>query len=159
MSEKETERIREFLDKHKVKYEIMEHDPTPTSELAAKIRGTRLEEGAKAMVMRSKGKFLMCVISGDRKIDLEVMRQVVRSKSLSFATPGEVFEVTGCKVGSVPPFGNLFGIPVYIDRSLFRNENIAFNAGLSTVSIVIGLMIGAEDYLRIVKPIVGDFST
>ncbi len=96
----------------------------------------------------------MCVLSGDRKIDLEKIRAIIGEKSLSFATADEVLKVTHCKIGSVPPFGNLFGIQVYLDRSLFRNENIAFNAGLSTVSIVMKL----EDYIKRVKPVIEDFS-
>lgn len=95
----------------------------------------------------------MCVLPGNRKVDLEKMRALLGEKRLSLATPEEVLHVTGCVIGSVPPFGNLFGIPVYVDRSLLHNSEIAFNAGMLTRSIVMK----TEDYVRSVQPIVEDF--
>ncbi len=96
----------------------------------------------------------MCVLPGDKKIDLEKMRMILGTKRLSFATPDEVLKVTGCVIGSVPPFGNLFGILVYIDRHLVRNEYLSFNVGLTTKSI----RMKKEDYLQVVPAIVEEFA-
>ena len=145
--------IKEFLDKNKIKYEIFKHEPTPTSELASKIRGTPLEQGAKAIVLRSRGKFFMCVLPGNRKINYGKVKKIIGSRKLSLATPEEVKEVTGCEIGGVPPFGNLFNIPLYVDRNLLKNEIIDFNAGLKTVSIEMK----AEDYINITNAVVEDF--
>lgn len=146
--------IKEFLDKHKVKYKVEDHEPTPRSEDAAKVRGTSIEQGAKALVFRSKGNFLMCVLSGHKKVDLDKVRLIIGEKRLSLASPDEVKKVTGCVIGSVPPFGNLFNIPLYVDKSILKNEEIAFNAGMLTRSIIMK----SEDYINCVKPIVEDFS-
>lgn len=154
MADAECQRILELLQKHKISYELFEHEPTPTSADAARVRGTPLHEGAKAMVLRSKGTFVMCVLPGDKKIDLEKMRMILGTKRLSFATPDEVLKVTGCVIGSVPPFGNLFGILVYIDRHLVRNEYLSFNVGLTTKSI----RMKKEDYLQVVPAIVEEFA-
>ncbi len=148
------EQIQQFLDQRKIHYDVMDHAPTPRSEDAARVRGTKIEEGAKALVFRSKGRFLMCVLSGHTKVDLEKMRMVLGEKSLSLATAEEVKEVTGCVIGSVPPFGNLFQIPLYVDRSLLKNETMSFNAGMLTRSMTMKV----EDYMKIVQPIVEDFS-
>ena len=148
------DKIKEFLDKNKVSYKLFEHEPTPTSELASKIRGTPLERGAKAIVLRSKGTFLMCVLPGNRKINYKKVKEIIGSRKLSLATPEEVKKVTGCEIGGVPPFGNLFNIPLYVDRNLLNNELIDFNAGLKTVSIEMG----SEDYIGITKSIVCDFT-
>jgi Ala-tRNA(Pro) deacylase len=149
-----TEEIRKFLDSMGIKYRIMEHEPTPTSEIAAKVRGTSLEQGAKALVFRSKGKFLMCVLPGNRKVNMKKVRRIIGQESLSLATADEVLKVTHSIVGGVSPFGNLFGIPVYVDKSLLKNEEVVFNAGKQTVSI----MIKAEDYMNAVKPVIWEFA-
>jgi len=153
MSEAVFLKIKKLLDSKHMLYTVMDHEPTPTSADAARVRGTKPEEGAKAMVLRSKGTFLMCVLPGDEKIDLNKMRIIINNKSLSFATPEQVKEITDCDIGSVPPFGNLFDIPIYVDKYLLRNEHIAFNAGLVTRSITMN----KEDYLNIIHAHIEDF--
>lgn len=153
-----TEKIEKFLKSLNIKYEKVEHEPTPTSKDAARVRellmrGISEKNGAKAMVLRSKGKFLMCVLAGINKIDLNKMRLIIESKSLSFATPEEVKKIMHCSPGEVPPFGNLFNIPMYIDKNLLKNEYIAFNAGKQTISI----KMKTEDYLKATKPKIEDF--
>ncbi|MBI2671574.1 hypothetical protein HYX16_01440 [Candidatus Woesearchaeota archaeon] len=145
--------IKELLDKSKVKYKVLDHEPTPTSKDAARVRGTKEEQGAKALILRSKGNFLLCVLPGNERIGLKKLRMIINQKSLSLAAKEEVKEVTKCVPGEVPPFGNIFNIKTYADRSLLKNEEIAFNAGLMTRSIIMK----TEDYLKIVNPIIEDF--
>ena len=76
--------------------------------------------------MRSKGKFFMAVLQASKKIDLKKLRGVVAADSLSFASPDEVLQATHCKVGGVPPFGNLFGLTVYLDKGMLENEVMDF---------------------------------
>ena len=146
------EEIKKLLDKHKVQYKCWEHPPVHTSEEAAKVRGTSLESGAKAMVLRSEGKFLQVVIAGDKKMDFKKVKKAIGSDRLTLATPEEVLEITNCKVGSVPPFGNIFNIPVYLDQSLLRSPVINFNAGQHGTSIAMSI----TDYQQVVKPTVVD---
>ena len=116
------ESIRKLLDEHKISYKCWDHPPVHTSEEAAKIRGTELSSGAKAMVLRSEGKFLMVVIAGDKKMDFRKVKKAIGSDRLTLASPEEVRQVTQCVIGSVPPFGNLFGVPVYLDESVLRSR-------------------------------------
>lgn len=146
------EEIRKLLDAQKIQYTCWDHSPVHTSEEAAKIRGTPLESGAKALVLRSEGKFLMVVIAGDKKMDLKKVKKVISSDRLTLATPEEVLRVTHCVIGSIPPFGNLFSIPVYLDKSLLRNVIINFNAGKHGTSIAMSI----EDYQTVVKSVVVD---
>ena len=67
------------------------------------------------------------------------------TRKLRFATPEELSALTGCAPGAVPPFGNLFGLPVLVDAELCRNERVAFNAGSNSVSITMR----REDLVRI----------
>ncbi len=129
-------------------YKCWTHKECSTSEEGAAIRGTEVMSGAKALIFRSEGKFAMLVIAGDKKADMKMLKFVLKAKSLSLATPEEAFEVTHCTIGSIPPFGNLFGIPVYVDKSLYRNERINFNAGRHDTSIQMSI----EDWEKVVKP-------
>ncbi len=153
MTEKEFLQIKELLDQHHVSYYVMDHAPTPTSEIAVRVTGTKPEEGAKAIVLRSKGRFLMCVLSGNRKIDLKKVRMILGHKTLSLATPEEVKKATGCDIGSVHPFGNLCGIQLYADRNLIKHEMMTFSAGMVTKSI----RMKSEEYLQLSKAVVEDF--
>ena len=75
-------------------------------------------------------------------------------KDLRMAKPEEVKDVTNTEIGAVPPFGNLFDIPLYVDKSLGENETIVFNAGTHTDSISMKY----KDFEKVSKAIVGEFS-
>lgn len=144
--------IRKLLDGKNIPYKCWTHAPVHTSEEAANVRGVPLASGAKALILRSEGKFLMVVIAGDQKVDMKKVKKVINSSRLSLATPEEALQVTHCVIGSIPPFGNLFGIPVYCDNSLLKNPVINFNAGRHDTSIAMA----AEDYKTAVQPLVVD---
>ncbi len=145
--------IKRILDYNKIGYKIFEHEPTPTSKDAARVRGTKEEQGAKAIILRSEGEFVLCVLPGNERIELKKLRLIINKKSLSLATREEVLKVTNCVPGEVPPFGIIFKIKTFVDKSLLKNEEIAFNAGLMTKSIVMK----TQDYLKIVNPIIEEF--
>jgi Ala-tRNA(Pro) deacylase len=69
------------------------------------------------------------------RADNAALRAVVGTRTLRFATPDELHALTGCVPGAVPPFGNLFGLPVLVDEALCANERVVFNAGSPAVSI------------------------
>tara|TARA_Y100000310_G_scaffold331239_1_gene404438 strand:+ start:793 stop:1260 length:468 start_codon:yes stop_codon:yes gene_type:complete len=154
MSKEIFKKIERLLNSKKISYKLMKHKSTPTSKIAAKVRGTTEEQGAKAMVLRSKGEFFMFVLSGNKKINLKLAKAIIHKKRISFATPQEVLEVTDCEIGSVPPFGNLFKIPLFVDISLLKNQDIAFNAGLVTRSIIVS----TKDYKNLMNSKLERFS-
>jgi len=148
--------IKKILDENKVKYTHLTHEHVHTSEDAAKIRGTTLSEAAKAIILKVEKKendtksyeFIQAIIGGDQRIDLKKLRNHLNSKNIALASPDEVLEKTGCTIGSVPPFGILFNITVYIDESLLKKEHIVFSAGTHTDSITMK----PEDYVKIIGP-------
>ena len=142
---KDNKILTALLDSKKFEYSVMDHEPTPTSEIAAKVRGGKLEEGAKALVLRGEGKFFMFVLPADRRLNLKSAKAIAGTKRMSLATPQEVLEITGCEIGSVPPFGNLFNIPLFVDVNLLKNEKLDFNTGLLTRSI----SMNCPDYLEV----------
>lgn len=151
---KTVKEIKDLLEKHDIWFEAFEHEPVRTSEQAAKVRtGYSLKQGAKAIIVRVKTKdekyFAMLVIPGDRRFKVEQVKKIFASKDIRFATEEEVLEITqGIEPGGVPPFGNLFGLEILVDESLFANEKIIFNAGDKRFSIAMK----SQDYKALVKP-------
>ncbi len=136
-------------------YERFEHEAVRTSEEAAQLSPEySIRQGTKSLIVKGKRpseekRFLMVVVPGDKQFDKHKLRAVTGYSDVRFATPEEVGEVTqGILPGGVPPFGNLFALPVFIDANVFENEKIIFNAGDRRVSIAMY----AKDYLAIVKP-------
>ena len=85
------------------------------------------------------------VLPGARRVDNARLRAVLGVRTLRFATPEELLALTGCVPGAVPPFGNLFGLPVLVDEALAERNEIAFNAGSNAVSIVMR----GDDFLQL----------
>ena len=136
MSETElSRRLEQWLRAEGVAFEILEHAPVFTSEEAARVRGTRLQQGAKALVVRAEDRFVHCVLPAHRRADSAALRAIVGTRKLRFATRDELYELTGCEPGAVPPFGNLFGLPVLVDEALCDNDRVVFNAGSHARSI------------------------
>ena len=130
-----SERLEQWLREAGVAFEILEHAPVHTSEEAARVRGTRLQQGAKALVVRAEDRFVHCVLPAHLRADNAALRAIVGTRKLRFATREELQRLTGCEPGAVPPFGNLFGLPVLVDEGLCRSERVAFNAGSHARSI------------------------
>jgi prolyl-tRNA editing enzyme YbaK/EbsC (Cys-tRNA(Pro) deacylase) len=146
--------ITDLLRHQNYWFEEFQHDQVRTSEEAAKTRpGYSLQQGAKAIIIRIKvpnegKKFVMLVMPADQKFDSSKVKQLLSAKDIRFATEDEVEGITkGVKPGGVPPFGNLFGLEVVSDKTLYDNEKIVFNAGRTSS---IGMK--SEDYETLVKP-------
>lgn len=150
--QQEFEALKAFLDENETAYKIFEHARVYTSQEAAKIRGVPLSSGVKAMVVKSKNGFCLTLIPGDRRIDFDKLKNKIGKASLASAE--DVFRVTGCEIGSVHPFGNLFGLQVFMDRHILDNEIVNFNAGLHEVSI----SMSPREMARLIEPEIGEFS-
>jgi len=158
--------VTDILDLLKQKgcwFETFEHQPVVTSEQAAKLRhGYSISQGAKAIIVKIKNsagnnEFVMLILPGDKKFNGSKVKKLLDTKDLRFATGEEISELTGgIQIGGIPPFGNLFGIKVIVEKTLLDNEKIIFNAGDRSFSVAMK----KEDYLRIVRPeieeIIGD---
>jgi Ala-tRNA(Pro) deacylase len=97
---------------------------------------------------------ILVVISAATKLDNSAFKTQFKVKDLRMATAQEVESVSGAVVGAVPPFGNLFNVVVYADQKLLLNEDIAFNAGDLTKSVIMK----SSDWKNLVNPTVGDFA-
>ncbi|MFP6764656.1 MAG: YbaK/EbsC family protein [Planctomycetaceae bacterium] len=142
------ERITQLLTDHSADYQVLHHEPVYTSEEAARVRGTSLSSGAKALICKCGVEMRLFVMPADRRLDSKAVRRQFGWRKMRFATPDEVLELTGLKPGSIPPFGSLFDLPVCCDSALAVNERINFNAGEHAVSISLLY----SDYVRIEQP-------
>jgi Ala-tRNA(Pro) deacylase len=113
--------------KQRVPFTVLRHEPVYTSEEAARVRGTPLASGAKALICKGEDAFIMFVVPAHRKLDSRAVRRAKGWRKLRFATKEEVLEMTGLAPGSIPPFGNLFGLPTLCDERLADNDVINFN--------------------------------
>lgn len=149
------ENIEGILKEKDIEYEVSEHKPVFTSEEAAEVRGVELKTGVKAMVLETSEGLLMALVPADKRVDMDRIKKLEKTDWVSLAKPGKVFAVTGCKVGSVPPFGYKNRLKTYFDEGILENEKINFNAGKHEVSI----HMGAEDLKEAVEPdFVGEIS-
>lgn len=151
--------ILDLLKKNGCWFEAFEHQPVVTSEEAADVRhGYSLKQGAKAIIVKMANpaggnEFVMLVLPGDKKFSGSKVKKLLGTKDLRFATPSEISELTGgIQIGGIPPFGNLFGIKVFVEKTLLENEKIIFNAGDRSFSVAIK----TEDYLELVKPLIAE---
>lgn len=148
------ERITQLLDSRGIAYKAEHHEPTRTSEDAARIRGVDLHTGAKALVLQGQksGAHMLCVIPADLKLDSKKVKTIL-GETTSFAK--DPYTVTGCVPGSVPPLGSVVGLQTYCDARLAESERINFNAGSLTDSINMSY----ADYLTVENPKIVDITT
>ena len=138
-------KLTSFLDSNFIDYKLIEHAPTPTSELASKIRKTSISAGVKALIIRgtkTNQNFMFC-LPGDKKLNNKKIKKLLKEDT-TFEDPKVLFENYNLIVGGIPPFGFLFGITTYVSPLVFENVEIAFNAGVQTVSIIMK----SNDYFK-----------
>lgn len=142
-----------LLDNQGARYKVIEHATAGRSEEAAKARGTKIEQGAKALVCHVKGngikQHVLAVLPAHRKANLSVLAKTLGATRASLASPKEVMELTQCVFGAIPPFSFHPELKLVVDPMLFQLETeIVFNAG----SLERSILLNVEDYGRIVQP-------
>lgn len=129
--------ILAHLDSHSAPYRTLKHEVTRTSEQSARVRGEPMAIGGKSLVLKAANRFVVLVISAARRANSKSLRTALGVRRLRFATREELFELTGCVPGCVPPFGRpIVPLPLLVDTSILRNERIAFNPGSLTDSVI-----------------------
>ena len=148
--------LKEFLDREKVKYVSVIHSTAYTAQEVAASAHITGRELAKTIIVELDGKMAMAVLPANRKIVLEDLREVTGCEEVKFASEEDFKRrFPDCETGAMPPFGNLYGMEVYLAESLTRNDRIAFNAGSHTEVIKLDY----HDFERLVRPKVLSFTT
>ncbi len=148
-------KLIEFLDENNVRYITVSHSPAYTAqEIAAKAHLPG-KEIAKTVLVKMDGKLAMAVLPGSFKINFDNLKKVLGSNNVRLADEHEfVDKFPDCEVGAMPPFGNLYGVDVFVANSLAEDEEIAFNACSHSQLIKMSY----SDYEKLVKPIRLDFA-
>ena len=149
-------KLKAFLDKEKIKYVSIVHSPAYTAQEVAASAHITGKELAKTVIVQLDGEMAMAVLPANRKIILQDLREVTGADQVKFV-PEDQFKklFPDCETGAMPPFGNLYGMEVFMAASLTENEVIAFNAGSHTEVIKLAF----KDFERLAHPNVLSFTT
>jgi Ala-tRNA(Pro) deacylase len=149
-------KLKESLDKEKIKYVSITHSPAYTAQEVAASAHVPGKALAKTVIIKIDGKMAMAVLPANRKVVVQDLREITGAERVQFATEVEFKNLfPDCETGAMPPFGNLYGMDVYVAPSLAEDEEIAFNAGTHTELIKMSY----KDFERLVKPKVLSFTT
>jgi Ala-tRNA(Pro) deacylase len=147
------EQLRALLDREGAAYRVIEHEPEGRTEVIAKIRGNRIEQSIKSIVVqvrlnRKENIYCLANVPGDCRIDFDGIKSHFHADSVAFAFREKAQELTGCVIGAIPPFSFNDQLQVLADPLIRENEEVVFNAGRLDRSIFMKL----DDYLHIAKP-------
>lgn len=148
--------LKQLLDKEKIKYVSIIHSTAYTAPEVAASAHIPGRELAKTVIVYLDGEMAMAVLAANRKVVLADLREMTGADQAKLV-PEEDFKkrFPDCEVGAMPPFGNLYGMEVYVAASLAQNAEIAFNAGSHTEVIKLAY----KDFERLVRPQVIPFTT
>jgi Ala-tRNA(Pro) deacylase len=142
-------KLKELLDVNRVRYEVRSHRPAFTAQEVAAAEHVPGREMAKVVMVRDGGEYLVAVLPAPYHVGLERLGKAAGRTGLRLATEAEFARLfLGCEPGAMPPFGNLYGIPVWVDESLTRDDEIAFNAGNHEHTVHMKY----ADFARLVQP-------
>jgi Ala-tRNA(Pro) deacylase len=147
--------VMEYLKHNNVPYEVLEHAPAFSAHEVALASHVPEKDLAKTLILNADGKFSMVVIPADHRLVDHLLHDVLKSKHVHLASEEDLRQIfPDCEIGAMPPFGNLYALPVYADKSLTEDDEIVFNACSHTKSIRLKM----HDFIRMVNPVVAEFS-
>jgi Ala-tRNA(Pro) deacylase len=146
-------RLCDLLNQQGAIYRVVEHEPEGRTEVIAKIRGNRIEQSIKSIVVqvrlnRKDNVYCIANVPGDCRIDFDGIKNHFQVDSVAFAAREKAQEITGCVIGAIPPFSFNDQLQVLADPLIQQNEEVVFNAGRLDRSIFMRL----DDYIRIAMP-------
>ncbi len=142
-------RLTQFLDVEGIKYVVITHSVAYTAQGIAALTHIPGKELAKTVIVKIDGSYAMAVLPASRQLSLTFLRAAAHAKTVSVAYEGEFkSRFPDCETGAMPPFGNLYGMAVFVDQSLSHDPEIAFNAGSHRELI----RLSWSDFERLVEP-------
>ena len=146
-----TPKLQEFLVEHHVHYDTIRHPQSFTAQETAASAHIPGKELAKTVMVKIDGKLAMAVLAAPDHLSLSRLKKATGAHTVALAAEGEFEDLfPSCQAGAMPPFGNLWDIPVFVDRRLREDEIIAFNGGSHTELV----RLAYSDFERLVNPAV-----
>ena len=148
-------KLKAFLDQEKVTYHVLKHHERYTSQEIAEALHIHGQMLAKVVMVKADGTLRMAVLPADLRVDLDAFARAVGAAGAAIATEAEFRDAfPDCEVGAMPPFGNLYGVPVVVDGALAADDEIVFEAGSHHEAIKLAY----SDFARLVRPRVEDIA-
>ena len=148
-------KLKHYLDENHIKYSTITHSVAYTSQEIASIAHIPGKDLAKTVMVRVDADLAMAVLPASFHVDLEALASELGARETRLATETEFkFRFPDCEPGAMPPFGNLYGMPVYVDETLTHDREIVFNAGTHRELIRMSF----ADFSRVAQPEVLGFS-
>jgi Ala-tRNA(Pro) deacylase len=142
-------KLKEFLDGNQIAYTVLTHSPAYTAQEVAAAEHVPGKEFAKVVIAKAGDRFVMAVIEAPQRLDVGKLGKLLPEGTARLATEAEFKGLfPACEPGAMPPFGNLFGLPVFVDEDLQHDEEIVFQAGTHTQAV----RMKYADFARIVRP-------
>jgi Ala-tRNA(Pro) deacylase len=146
--------LKEYLDREHVHYDVLPHPEAFRALAIAHVLHTPEKEMAKVVIVKVEDGFVMTVLPASWQVDLLRLRDMFMTTHVRLATEDEFKDLfPDCEVGAMPPFGILYGLPVYVDHSLTEDRSIVFQAGTHSEAIRMRYM----DFAALVFPVVEEF--
>ena len=143
-------RLKEFLDKEKVKYVTIAHSPAFTAQEIAATTHIPGKEVAKTVVVKIDGTMSMVVTPASEQVKLNKLKKALGASKVELASENEFKgSFPDCETGAMPPFGNLYDMKVFVSEALREDEQIAFNAGSHSELV----RLPYTEFERLVEPI------
>jgi Ala-tRNA(Pro) deacylase len=147
-------RLKEYLDRESVSYEILTHPAAYTAPELAEALHVPGKDLAKVVILKLGERFVMTVLPANWKVDVKRLKDIFGTSHIRLATEEEFKGLfPDCEVGTMPPFGNLYNMEVYVDQSLTRDEEIVFQAGTNFEAVKLRY----TDFAKLVHPTVTEF--
>ena len=148
-------KLKEFLKGHNITYKTISHSQAFTAQEIAASSHIPGRELAKTVMVKIDGTMAMAVVPASYRIDFALLKSAAGASKVELATENDFKDIfPGCEVGAMPPFGNIYGMDVYVAESLAKDGDIAFNAGSHTELVTVSY----KDFETHVKPKVAKFS-
>lgn len=149
------ERLLAYLKGNNVPFQSMKHHTAFTAQEVAAAQKVPGKQVAKVVIIKADATTGMLVMPASYRIDFRRLNAVLGGKEARLAREEEFADLfPDCDTGAMPPFGNLYHVTVYVDKSLTEDAEIVFNAGTHTET----LKVSYADYSRLTNPIVADFA-
>ena len=147
-------RLQSYLDTNKIPYEMVSHPKAYTAHDVAQTLNVPGGLVAKVVVVKADQYFVMTVLPSTWRVDLIRLRDVLEAYNVRLATEAEIANMfPDCQVGTMPPFGNLYGVDVCVDQLLTEDESIVFEAG----TYVGAIKLRYKNFADLVRPKVAAF--
>ncbi len=142
-------KLKLYLDENNVKYMAISHSKAYTSQEIAASAHIPGKELAKTVIIKINGNMAMAVLPASKMVNFELLKETIGASEVELASEREFKGMfPECEIGAMPPFGNLYGMDVYVAESLVKEKDIVFNAGSHTELIKMAY----RDFERLVNP-------